>query len=362
MRKYFGFQASRLDVFQIVSTTLLAATFVVVPVETGPVISDGLNLTGKWAAIGYVVAVVFDLVWLAALSRVPAAVRQRSRAALAAALGVALAGSALSVTGVLVFGTMPALAAVPVVALAVHALGQVFGATLADVATDGRIADMQRADRNRRAESAQGARSMGLTRSLAADARVSALLAEQDDADAVEAALTARLAAREVRRTTQAAQLEAQLSTVTKAHGDAAAAFRSRGLADAALAGAERPKLRLIKGDAGAFDPVDAAWNAPDADATDTDNTAGHATDTDGRGAIRPPALTDAELTDAGRKVWASMGRPRRQAEFIAAVRAAGHSATTARLRALYNELSADAVADAADVIGADVTADEITD
>lgn len=231
------------DPFRIVAGTLLAATFVVVPAELGPVIADGLNMTGRWAALGYALAVVFDLVWLAALGKVPAAVRQSDRIALGAALGTALVGVAASVSGVVAFGSMPALATVPVAALAVHVLGLVTTGRLADASTDAAVRASQIADRSRKVQSDQGARSLAVTRSLAAAAQVATLTAQQDDDDALEAALTKALAAREVRRTTQAAQLESKLSAVTSKHGEAAAAFQARGLLPAAPVATELPPV-----------------------------------------------------------------------------------------------------------------------
>lgn len=221
---------TRPSMLTVIGYALLAATFVAVPAETGPAIADGLHLTGRAAYIGYALAVVFDLVWCAALSKVPAALRQGDRPALFTSLGVAGMGAAASVAGVALYGSMPALAAVPVVALAIHALGMFLADRLADAATDADVLTRQASDRNRLAAARQGARSLSVTRSLAAAARVAELTADHDDHDALTDALTAALAAREVRRIESAATAEKTVSGVVGKHGATADAWAQRGL------------------------------------------------------------------------------------------------------------------------------------
>jgi hypothetical protein len=72
--------------------------------------------------------------------------------------------------------------------------------------------------------------------------------------------------------------------------------------------------------------------------------------------------LTDEELYEQGRKVWLALDKPRSQARFLDALKTAGIKASTDRKRALHKRLVTETVSDAVDVIGLDVTDDELTD
>jgi hypothetical protein len=56
------------------------------------------------------------------------------------------------------------------------------------------------------------------------------------------------------------------------------------------------------------------------------------------------------------------MGRPRSQNRFLDALKAAGIQGSTPRKRELHKRLMEETVADATDVIGLDVDADELAD
>ncbi|GAA3082428.1 hypothetical protein GCM10017562_59920 [Streptomyces roseofulvus] len=349
---YLGLNPKRPDVFRFVSLLLLAATFLVVPLELGPVITDGLQLRSSWTRwVGYAVAVVFDAVWLGALAKLPSAVRQRATAAVITALGVSALGAGASVLGVHRYGSMPALALVPVLALAVHALGLVFAGTLADADTDAQIAGLQANDRNRKAQAVQGARSLALTRTLTARAEVAAMLADQSDADALEEALEAHLAARKSRRTKDAAGREKSLARVIGRHGERADAFASRGL----LA-----ELSATGSDTGAA-PVRSGSMYPAAISVDTvaETVAEPRGTGSEEGAHRFTATrSEAELEAKGWEIYRTL-KPRTWSAFKAAMREADHGAADARLKPVWATVQSAATEAVVDALREDVEAEE---
>jgi hypothetical protein len=93
-----------------------------------------------------------------------------------------------------------------------------------------------------------------------------------------------------------------------------------------------------------------------------TSGNAGNDADGNASGNLVPaaPKHSDEELMAAGRKVWAQLGRPRTKTAFRDAMKAAGFGGRAVRLNAVYDQLAADAIADAADLVGQPVDADEI--
>lgn len=296
----------------------LGATLVVVsPGLAGTLGADGESKGRTVAAwvTAIVVALVLDVAWVGALRLFARSLQARRRplaVVAATVVAVATAGSAIALH---VYGGMWLLSLPPVTAMAFLALDVWAASSLPDADTETNIREMEADGRNQRALMDAHVRALRLQGELAAmeETAGTGALAHQGRARAM-----ALMSAQVVRMETTAAVRDA--------------------LKDAAKrTGVEVPRE---------LPEAAPARTASRAEIPGTDRRNG-AAGTRTRTALGSesrfaPKHSDEELMDAAREIFRTMGTPRSQTRFEAAMKDAGYGAKASRLREVYRAVLAE--------------------
>ncbi|MFC9287234.1 hypothetical protein [Streptomyces sp. NPDC057052] len=226
----------RLDAFAIVEKLLTLASLVLVAVTVGGQLGHMVGLHGTFGiVVAWLIALVYDALWIGALRMSEVAIRQRSRVGMAVMLGLSAVAVGVSTATLLILGHAQVFAGVPVAAAVFMGLRLFAGNVLADSETAAVIAEQSAADRNARALAAADARHLRSTATTDVLTETAGHLGEMERQIARADVLTKAQA--EINKAR--AEAEKRLQKSEKDHGVAALAFAGR---DLALAGS-RPAV-----------------------------------------------------------------------------------------------------------------------
>ncbi|MEU8839954.1 hypothetical protein AB0D97_12605 [Streptomyces roseus] len=217
----------KFDVFAIVEKLLTIAALILVAVTVGGQLGHMLDLHGKLATVAaWSIALVYDALWIGALRKSEVAIRQRSKAGMAAMLGLTGVAIGVSTATLLLLGHAQVFAGVPAAAALFMGLRIFSDNMLADSETADRIADQSAAARNSHALAAADARH------LASEARTDVLTETAEHLAEMARQIARAKVLTEAQKEISKARAEAEgvLAKADKDHGKMAAAFMSREL------------------------------------------------------------------------------------------------------------------------------------
>lgn len=135
--------------FAVIEGVLTAASVALVTATVGSSLGEHLGVTGHAGlALGWAIALVFDVLWVSSLKMAVTAIRQRSIIGMVVMLSVAIASVGASVAALFILGHAAAYAFTPVAVLVFMGLRLFSEHTLADAATARQIAKASADARN----------------------------------------------------------------------------------------------------------------------------------------------------------------------------------------------------------------------